>query len=140
MLSLNPTTPPPSRAATALLPLPSCTSSPLQGSGLTGGSPGPPEQGLDAGLTFASGELSPARAGRGCPEEQEGAKATGGRSWPRMEGFCCGDRDTPAASPGGEELLFPRRGEEMAQPALQYRRVCAAGAGGKGGEGVTPCR
>lgn len=50
-------------------------------------------------------------------------------------GFCWGGRETDRQSALSGALLLSRRGEEMALPALQYRRVCAAGAGGEGREG-----
>lgn len=78
------------------------------------------------GGTFVTGKLSPAEEGRGCPEDREGAMreklAWGVLLW--------GERHT---APGGA-LLFPRRGEEMALPALQHRRVCVQpGLEGRGG-------
>lgn len=45
-----------------------------------------------------------------------------------------GDSAVEGEKHPGRALLFPRRGEEMALPALQHRRVCA-GLEGREGRG-----
>lgn len=161
---MKPTPPPPPpllRAATALTPLPSCIlgrpCKGLRGGGTWGAhrgwgpSPGrclpptPPHhhrpgtpapragvQSQRAGAGLGAGKLAPAEGGAAL----QGKAGAGGdgeevdRGW----GFLLGrERDRQSALSGA--LLLSRRGEEMALPALQYRRVCAAGAGGEGREG-----
>lgn len=78
--------------------------------------------------TFGSGEVvaGPGREGGAALRTRRGAM--------REKLAREGDSAVEGEKHPGRALLFPRRGEEMALPALQHRRVCA-GLEGREGRG-----
>lgn len=110
--------------------------SPLPPRTTTGRAPPHPEQVFNpSGRGQVWGQASWPRPREGLPCRARPGRGEMGKKLTAAGGFCWGGRETDRQSALSGALLLSRRGEEMALPALQYRRVCAAGAGGEGREG-----
>lgn len=139
VLSPDPTTLPPSRAATALLPLPSCASSrPSKALGATwglAGAPWPPEQVLGAsfgGHLCQRGSCRWPREGGAALRSSRGAKGTGGRSWPGMGVLLWGQRHPQSRSRCRAALPSARGGNGSACSATP---TCVCSQGWREGRG-----